>query len=449
MPIPRLLRTATFRLTALYVLLFVVSVGVLGALLIFTARSTAQAEARAQISSEVNLLLYEFREDGLEELLEEIEERIDKSADGQRLLYMVQSPNGRVIFDRVVPAAGAPGWQRFNGDAPREFHFTLLDNGYMLGVGKDLAGMQATHKALASTVGWVLAAALLMGACGGLILSRRTLAQVQGITRTAREVGEGRLSRRIELRNTGDELDALGHTLNGMLDKIESLVSNVRHVSTGIAHDLRTPLARLRNHLEDLSAQAPGGVQAQGLVAAIAEVDSILQIFNAMLRLAEVEAGTLKAGFKPLDLSALVRKLVDAYQPLAEDRGASIAARIADGLVIRGDAALLQQLLANLIENALQYGGPEAEVLVSLECERGHMRMGVADRGSGIPAEHRARVMKPFQRMDSNPAHCGFGLALAAAIARLHDASLVLLDNDPGLLCVAEFTPSNPARQDS
>ena len=439
MPAPRLFRTATFRLTALYLLLFVASVGALGALLIFTARSTAQAEARAQISSEVNLLLYEFREDGLDELLEEIEERIDKSPPGRRLLYVVQNPGGRVIFDRIAPASEPLGWHRFDGDAPSEFHFTRLDNGYILGVGKDLAGMHATQQALVRTVGWVLVAALLMGACGGLILSRRSLAQLQGITRTAREVGEGRLSRRIELRNTGDELDDLGRTLNGMLDQIENLVLNVRHVSTGIAHDLRTPLARLRNRLEDLCAQAHGGAQAEGLLAAIAEVDSILQTFGAMLRLAEVEAGTLKAGFKPLDLSCLVRKLVDAYRPLAEDREASIEARVTDGIGIRGDAALLQQLLANLIENALQHGGPKAEVLVSLEQGQGSVLMGVADRGKGIPAEHRSRVMQPFQRLESGADHCGFGLALAAAIARLHDAGLQLLDNHPGLLCRVEF----------
>lgn len=436
---PRLLRTATFRLTALYLLLFVVSVGALAALLLFTARTTVETQAREQISTEVNLLLYEYQEDGLEELLEEIEERIDKSASGQRLLYLVQNPAGRVIFDRIPGTTGQLGWQRLDDGGARVFHFTRLDNGYLLGVGKDLAAAQATQQLLARALGWVLAAALVMGVCGGLLLSRRTLAQVQDITRTARDVGDGRLSRRIELRNTGDELDDLGQTLNGMLDKIEHLVSNLRHVSTGIAHDLRTPLARLRNRLEDLMILAQGGTQQEGLTAAIAEVDTILHTFAAMLRLAEVEAGTLKADFRKLDLVALVRQLADAYQPLAEDHGASIDVRVADGIEIRGDSALLRQLLANLLENALQHGGPEAKIVVGLRQVQHAAVLSVADRGAGIPPEQRARVIMPFERLGSEPGNCGFGLALVTAIARLHDAEMQLLDHRPGLLVEIAF----------
>ncbi|HKX55645.1 MAG TPA: HAMP domain-containing protein, partial [Xanthomonadales bacterium] len=318
---PKILRTATFRLTALYLLFFALSVGALALLLYFTARSALEAEVRAQITTETNLLMFEYREDGLEELLEEAEERIDKAAPGQRLQYAVQSPQGKVIFDTIPALPDAEGWHYFDGDIPRLFYFTPLKGGYVLGVGKDLVSLQSTQDILARTTGWILAVALLIGLVGGLILSRRTLAQLRDITQTAREVGEGRLSQRIPLSHSGDELDELGQTLNSMLDRIEHLLSSVRHVSTGIAHDLRTPLARLRNRLESLHASTADATQQQALELALAETDTILQTFSSMLRLAEVESGTLKKSLKALELSALLLQLADAYRPLLEEAG--------------------------------------------------------------------------------------------------------------------------------
>ncbi len=436
---PKILRTATFRLTALYLLLFAASVGLLALLLYFTARSALEAEVRAQITTETNLLMFEYREDGLDELLEEIEERIDKAAPGQRLQYVVQSPQGKVIFDEIQPQRDAGGWRRLDGEVPRLFYFTPLDKGYLFGVGKDLVSLQSTERVLAKTVGWILAVALIIGLAGGWILSRRTLAQLRGITHTARDVGNGQLSQRIPVSNSGDELDELGQTLNGMLDRIEQLMSSVRHVSTGIAHDLRTPLARLRNRLESLRANSTDATQQVELDQTLAETDTILQTFSSMLRLAEVESGTLKDRFKPLDLSALLQQLADAYRPLLEEAGGRLNLDAEPGISVLGDAGLLQQLVANLLENALRHAGPAPQVELKLAGHSGAARLEVSDRGLGIPAEQRERALQPFERLGDGAGSSGFGLALVAAIARLHDAELTLLDNQPGLRCRLVF----------
>ncbi len=439
---PKILRTATFRLTALYLLLFAASVALLALLLYFTARSALEAEVRAQITTETNLLMFEYREDGLDELLEEIEERIDKAAPGQRLQYVVQSPQGKVIFDDIPPQRDAGGWRRLDGEVPRLFYFTPLDKGYLFGVGKDLVSLQSTERVLAKTVGWILAVALIIGLAGGWILSRRTLAQLRGITHTARDVGNGQLSQRIPVSNSGDELDELGQTLNGMLDRIEQLMSSVRHVSTGIAHDLRTPLARLRNRLESLRANSTDATQQAELDKTLAETDTILQTFSSMLRLAEVESGTLKDRFKPLDLSALLQQLADAYRPLLEEAGGRLNLDAEPGISVLGDAGLLQQLVANLLENALRHAGPAPQVELKLAGHSGAARLEVSDRGLGIPAEQRERALQPFERLGDGAGSSGFGLALVAAIARLHDAELTLLDNQPGLRCRLVFPHS-------
>jgi signal transduction histidine kinase len=383
--------------------------------------------------------MFEYREDGLEELLEETEERIEKSAPGQRLQYTVKNSKGKVIFDKIPADTNTLGWQHLDGDIPRLFYFTPLENGYVLGVGKDLLSLQSTQRILARTVGWILAVALIIGLVGGLILSRRTLAQLRSITQTAREVGEGQLSQRIPISNSGDELDELGQTLNGMLDRIENLLSSVRHVSTGIAHDLRTPLARLRNRLEGLRASVSSESQGAGLDQAMAEIDTILQTFTSMLRLAEVESGSLKDRLKPVDLSMLLSQIVDAYRPLLEESNGQLELDVKPGLTVLGDAGLLQQLLANLLENSLQHAGPAASVHLSAACHKKQLWLEVADRGPGIPETQRQRALQPFERLGDGAGSSGFGLALVAAIARLHDAELQLLDNQPGLKCRVIF----------
>jgi signal transduction histidine kinase len=441
MRLPRIFRTASFRLATLYLLIFIGSLGVLAALLFFQLRVLVERDVRTQITNEVNLLLFEFEEDGLEELLEETEERIDKNDSHQRLLYMVQNPAGQVIFDPIKPAKAPYGWRRTRGKNAAQFYFTLLNNGYVLGVGKDLSAQAEFEQAIYRALLWTLGAALIIGSLGGFILSRRTLAQVEAISRTAQAIGAGRWSQRIAVQPTGDEFDQLGQTLNNMFERIEQLVANVRQVSTGIAHDLRTPLARLRNQLEHLRDVPPQNWDT-AMGNAINEVDKILQTFAALLRLAELEAGALKAGFQPLDLGALARQMVEAYLPLGEDREIHFVIGDVATTTVSGDKHLLQQLVANLFENALQHAGAGSTVVVNLLTNTTHTILQIADNGVGIPSAECERIVKPFQRLDTSSGS-GLGLALVVAIAQLHDAELRLLDNEPGLRCEVRFPVRN------
>lgn len=434
MSLPRIFRSATFRFAGLYLLFFTISVGLLAVFLFFHVRDSLEDDARNQISNEFNLLLFEFHEDGLDELLEETEERIEKNSTPNRFLYMVQSPSGRVIFDRIDPVSPPYGWQYITSGRSALFYFEELSNGYVLGVGKDLAALTTAERAIQNVFLWGAVVVLLIGALGGFLLSRRLLAIVDAITRTAKSISDGHLNERIPLQNTGDEFDELGKTLNQMLDRIELLVANIRQVSTGIAHDLRTPLARLRGRLETMR-QNPS-LPGDDVDSAIAEVDAILQTFAALLRLAELETGTLKAGFGSVALKDLVEQMVEAYGPIAEDSGKQLILEDARSVSIAGDKNLLQQLLANLLENALEHGGSTVQVSLQLKGKTAYLE--VADNGPGIPAEARSQVIKPFQKGETSHG-TGLGLALVVAIVQLHGGTLELADNHPGLLCRATF----------
>jgi len=431
MQLPDVFRTATFRLAGLYLCLFMLSIAVLLLLIFFQVRNTLQSEARNQILTEFNLLSFEFREDGLEELLEEIDERIEKNSAAQRMSYMVQNPAGRVIFDPIAAVDPPYGWQYIDGDRPALFYFQQLDNGYVLGVGKDMTAQLAVMRATGRALVWSVLGVVALGALGGWFLSRRTLAQLESINNTVRAIGAGNLARRIPLLNTGDELDDLCHTLNQMLERIEQLVINVRQVSTGIAHDLRTPLARLRNRLESFE---DSSMPSDDVAAAVREVDGILQTFAALLRLAELEAGTLKSSFQPVALSTLVQQLAEAFAPLAAESGHRIILHASRDVTVNGDKNLLQQLIVNLLENALQHAGANCTIQLSVEHKGKVVLLQIADSGAGIPSIEHERILRPFQRSnDSNGT--GLGLSLVVAIAHLHNGSLALKDNNPGLLC--------------
>ncbi|POP52267.1 sensor histidine kinase [Zhongshania marina] len=437
MRLPKPFDSATFRLTGLYLILFVISVSVFVALLFIQVQKVLEHETRSQITIETNLLLFEYREDGMDELLEETEERIEKSRTRDRFIYMVQNPSGRVIFDKVEPVNAPYGWRQTKGEQPTLFFYTQLESGFILGVGKDMGVLATLERAFEQTLFWSLTLALVLGTSGGLILSRRTLSRLESINRTAKAIGAGQLALRIPCRNNGDELDAHCNTLNQMFDRIEQLVNNVRQVSTGVAHDLRTPLARLRGRLETLqNSSLP--IPPESLEEAIGEVDKILDIFAALLRLAELEAGSLRSGFCPVKLHTLIQNITEAYQPIAEDDGNTLKLATVDDVSIAGDVNLLQQLLANLIENALEHGGKPSEVTIGLQKSRKKIVLSVADRGPGVINEEHSYIVKPFHRLE-NSNGTGMGLAMVSAITRLHDGTLIFVDNEPGLRCEIHF----------
>ena len=247
---------------------------------------------------------------------------------------------------------------------------------------------------------------------------------------------EGDLSARIPVRGTQDEIDQLIASLNAMLGRIQQLMDGLRQVSSDIAHDLRTPLGRLRQHLEDARERAKTTAEYDAATdAAIEEADGLLETFSALLRIAQVEAGAQKSAFADIDLSALARSIGEAYQPAAEDSGHTLDIRIDDGVHFTGDRQLLAQMISNLVENALHHTPSGSTVALAVRKTAPGFAIEVADNGPGIPEDERGKVFDRFYRLDRSrsTAGSGLGLALVKAIAGLHGLTIELVDRKPGL----------------
>jgi signal transduction histidine kinase len=284
--------------------------------------------------------------------------------------------------------------------------------------------------------------AIVFGILGGTILRARFMRRVDAITGTCEGIIAGRFNERIPLRGRGDEWDRLASAINEMLNRISALLDNLRQVSSDVAHDLRTPLTRLRNRLDDARLGAVTVVDYSTAVArAIDDTDQLLAMFSALLRISQIEAGTRMTAFVPLSLTALLESIYEMYRPVAEDHQQILEANIQQGVQVRGDGELLTQMFSNLIENAIRHTPARTSIRVALQRSKGSIIASVSDNGPGIPPQERDKVLRRFYRLSSSrsaPGH-GLGLALVAAIAQLHQATLVLKDAEPGLCVHAKF----------
>ncbi|MEA3292517.1 MAG: HAMP domain-containing sensor histidine kinase, partial [Pseudomonadota bacterium] len=266
--------------------------------------------------------------------------------------------------------------------------------------------------------------------------------QIESINTTSREIMSGDLSRRIPTRGSGDDFDLLAGNLNAMLDRIQALMEDVRRVSDNIAHDLRTPLARLRNRLELLKTDADAdSPDSQAVEQAVAEADGLLATFNALLRIARIEAEQRREAFEQVALDTVVQDVAEFYEPLAEDKAQRLLLDLQPGIRLQGDRDLLFQALANLLDNAIKYTPRGGRIEISLQSSEIGVRLIVADNGPGIPVEAREKVLQRFFRMEESrttPGN-GLGLSLVAAVAKLHGITIRLEDNRPGLRVVWEL----------
>jgi signal transduction histidine kinase len=262
------------------------------------------------------------------------------------------------------------------------------------------------------------------------------LRKIETVSQTSRDIVAGDLQQRVPVRDRGDEFDHLAVSLNAMLDRIQTLMEGLRQVTTDIAHDLRTPLTRLRQRLE--LAQRPG-VDSETLRAVLDasrhDIDGILEIFSALLRIAQIESGARKAGFTEVNVSELLRTVIEVYRPALEEKGQQLQEAIDSDLAVRGDRELLMQLFANLLENAIRHSPAGAHVALMARNSSDMVEVSVADDGPGVPEALRPKVLQRFFRLESSRTTpgSGLGLSLAAAVATLHDAKLQLSDNGPGL----------------
>ncbi len=450
----RLLRTASFRLTALYVAIFAVSAALLGAAVFLAARSALEQQMTARIETDMAYLAGEFREGGLERLLTTV---MSRGRGPIALDYLVQDHSGAHLAGEIPSTPDLqPGWTTVripvatedNGRPERTRALVIdLGGGLLLAVGDDLGRIGEIEEAVATAYLWTVGLVAVLGIGGGILLSRAFLARVDAISRTAEAIIGGDLARRVPVRGTNDDLDRLAGTLNHMLDRIGTLMDSLRQVSTDVAHDLRTPLSRLYQRLEDARLHARSVQEFETANdAALREAEGLLETFSALLRIAQVEGASPRASFGPVDLSAVATAVVDAYRPDAEDGGHQIVSAIAPSITVQGDQELLTQALANLVENGLRHtpAGTRIMVAVRPDCGQG-CSLIVQDDGPGVRLSDMPHLINRFYRVDrsrTTPGN-GLGLSLVSAVADLHEAALQIEACDPGLRVRLLFKTAN------
>jgi signal transduction histidine kinase len=452
----RLVSTHAFRLAGVYFAVFVLSV--LGVLFFvyWASADFVERQTEATLNAEITGLSEQYAQRGLSGLVQIVAARsVGDRGDG--MLYLVTNRDGRPLagnitgwpVGQVAPSGSLsfPIEVSVNGQTeshPARAVLFEIPDGYHLLVGRDISDAASFRERIKLTLLWSGLVALAIGLAGGALMSRNMLRRVEQVNRTAERVMAGNLSDRVPRRGTNDEFDQLAANLNGMLDQIERLMAGMREVSDNVAHDLKTPLARLRARLElALLGASDPAEQAEAIRAAIDEADRLLATFNALLSIAEAEAGARRDATERLDLAQVARAAVELYEPVAEEKGFSLRLDAQPGVMIRGDRHLLSQAIANLLDNALKYGasGDLGEIEVAVRRTQRGALLEIGDRGPGIPESERDAVFDRFVRLEpsrSTPGN-GLGLSLVRAVARRHAATVSLADNRPGLKVLLEF----------
>jgi signal transduction histidine kinase len=451
------LRSTGVRFTLLYVALYLLStVVLLATLYVIEARSLDQ-DIRDRVDSRIEELQDAYQFGGLKEVVEDIEAR-RRSHVKLRTFYRLTDGTGRTLIANLPDVPMVLGRQKLNVEMSVQGvleTIQLSTRTVKLGDATLIVGMEPVWREaidslfVRAAVGTLIAAVLLGGAIGAL-MTRWFLSRIDEITSTVVDIMGGQLHSRVETRDTNDELDRLAASLNAMLDRIDFLVTETREVTNSVAHDLRTPLSRLGRRLEEARELAGTCEGEQALELAIEESAGILETFNAILGIAQVEGAMSAKTFTTVRLSDMLGTLSEAYGALAEEEGRPFETDIPEGIEVRGDRALILQMLSNLIENAMKHTTVGTPVRLRLERAAGRVRIIVEDRGRGIPPESRDRVFDRFVRLEASrttPGN-GLGLSLVAAIAKLHNIQIALEDAEPGLRVVLTFPRAAPDQAD-
>lgn len=437
----RIFKTVNFRLVLFYAAVFSLSVFILGVVVFYSIRTSIEQHIRTQIELDASQLMGDYRDDGIDELRHDIRERIEANPAG-RLLYFIQAPDGRIIFDRIesIPPAG---WHRLVTQDNRALLLLSidLDHGFKFAVASDMEKAVSVQNTVRNAFAAAFVFSLVLGTAGGLVVSKRFLGRIDVFNRSMEEIGrQGDLSRRLSVSGSGDDFDQLAGIVNSLLVRIEKLVHEIRQVSTNIAHDLRTPLGRIRQKLEELQKNGSPNIENE-LESVIRQLDETLLTFSALLRIAEIESGVHRNHFVRVDLADLLHELALIYQPVAEEQKLTLTESLTPGVFVEGDRSLLNQLFVNLIENAIAHAGTGINIHLGLSMSSQSVEAWVEDNGCGIPESERHNVKKPFYRLaeSGRKTGSGLGLSLVSAIAELHHAVLVLEDNQPGLKVSLRF----------
>ena len=450
----KLFGATAFRLALAILLLSAIGAGIVLTVIAWQVVSVVDREIARTIDVESQGLIDAFDNAGIRRLEAVIEAR--KREPGASL-YLLTNPIGEPLAGNVdqIPTevllhpGFVPIMYRGSGSSERGRQALvgvyILPGGFRLLIGHDLGDRARIGKVMVRALAISLVFFAVLGAVGALFVARRVLKRIDDINISAQGIMAGDLTRRLPVSGSGDELDRLAEGLNEMLGRISELMTGLQEVSDNIAHDLRTPLTRLRNHAE--AALAFGGDAAayrQALEKTIEESDQLIRVFNALLLIARAEAGGDLGPLQPLDIGEAARSVGELYEPIAEEEGVALTVQAEDGLKVRGNRELIGQAIANLVDNALKSGSPnkdaedagaKPDVVITAERTGRSVSLMVADRGPGIAPADRARVLDRFVRLEGSRSRpgSGLGLSLAAAVARMHGGTVDLEDNQPGL----------------
>jgi len=475
MALGKLFRTTVFKVSLAYLAISAIGASLVLGTIGWNMKHVIDEQIARTIDTNITGLSEQYAQGGIRRLVNIIQRRTRRPGAG---LYLVTTPAGEPIAGNIASLPpdilAHPGLVEMAYQPPGDTggqhralaRIFVLDGGFHLLVGHDLEEGESLRHILGDALLTSLVWLVVIGTLGGLWVARRVLNRVDAINANARAIVAGDLSGRLHLAGTGDELDRLVQNFNAMLERIAILMAGLKEVSDNIAHDLKTPLTRLRSEVEQALRTAKSPEDYRGaLEKALEESDRLIQIFNALLSIARAEAGAGREGMIDFDAGSVARDVGELYEPVAEERGVALSISTGTGLTLHGSRELVGQALANLIDNALTYGSPEAAregrgpgltpspaaatVELSVRRSAGNVEFIVADHGPGIAENDRLRVLNRFVRLEnarSRPGS-GLGLSLASAVARLHNGSLRLEDNAPGLRVVIRL-PAAPHRRE-
>ncbi len=465
----KLFRTTTFKLTLVYLTVFALFASFLLGYFALNTRRLIDEQITDTVNAEISGLSEQYRLGGVRRLVIVVDARARRPGSS---LYLVTTFNGEALAGNVTALAPGildnPGWtetvyrrldEADSADHPeRADHEALvrvfqLPGGFRLLVGRDLEERERLYHIVLSAGRWSVAIVLVLGLAGGLFVTRRVLRRVDAMSETTRTIMDGDLGERLPVAGTGDELDRLADNLNLMLDRIEALMRGLREVSDNIAHDLKTPLTRLRNRSEQALRMAKSDAEYRAaLEATIEESDGLITTFNALLMIARAESGLARDNMIDFDAAEIARDVGELYEPLAEERGIVLKVEADSEAPVKGNRELVSQALANLVDNAIKYAGPNQingtapEIVVRALNDGERILLTVADSGPGIAEADRERAVGRFVRLEQSRSQpgSGLGLSLASAVARLHGGELTLEDNHPGLKSVIALPRGGP-----
>jgi signal transduction histidine kinase len=456
----QLWRTTTVRLTAVFILLFVVFSILLLTFLAYQSSIQIQQQQTRAIDREVEMLQGIEARQGVRGLVLAVARLAGQPGPG---IYYLGDNSGLQIVGNIdgIPANvlenegifsfnyQSPGLDDEAGDGATGYAVVrslLVESGLRLVVGRDVVERRGFTAIVLQGFVYAVIGILVFSTLAGIITARRVLRRIDAINATSAKIMSGNLSERIPVTRRNDEFDALATSLNAMLDRIEGLMQGLKEVTDNVAHDLKTPLTRLRTKAEAaLRDGADGAARREALETTISESDKLIRTFNALLMIARAEAGAPSGALADVDLSAVARDVAELYEPVAEEAGLTLATDIAPDVHLRGNRELLGQALVNLIENALKYyepaEGKDGRIDVRVTAAAGRVVIAVADNGPGIPPEDRTRVLERFVRLEKSRTEpgSGLGLSLVAAVAGLHRGSFRIEDNAPGVRAVMDL----------